>query len=174
MVVVAITFYGKTLPFVAIRRLFRSHFFLFPIIEDKRFQRWGLIPLMVSPWDQLARVCAGGCAFCSPLIYASGRGIDCDRLNLRGRQFIVRDIVNNGREEEIESLARKLGHVAAEDVSRINSSLTQTEYKTILREPLPKERVEQMCEERVLYKGSWVLPNDPIARKFIDQQLRKR
>ncbi len=49
----------------------------------------------------------------------------------------------------------------------------QPEYKTILREPLPKERIERMCEERVLYKGSWILPNDPIARKFIDQQQKQ-
>ena len=48
----------------------------------------------------------------------------------------------------------------------------QPEYKAILREPLPKKRIDQMCEERVLYKGSWILPNDPIARKFIDQQKR--
>ena len=81
-------------------------------------------------------------------------------------------IVNNGREEDIEKLASKLGYVSAEDVRKINSSLTQPEYMTILREPLAKERVDQMCEERVLYKGSWILPNDPIARKFIDQQKR--
>lgn len=45
-------------------------------------------------------------------------------------------IVNNGREEEIERLASKLGYVSAEDVQQINSSLRQAEYKTILREPL--------------------------------------
>lgn len=45
-------------------------------------------------------------------------------------------IVNNGREEDIERLARKSGHVSAEDVKKINSSLTQPEYKIILREAL--------------------------------------
>lgn len=44
--------------------------------------------------------------------------------------------------------------------------------KTILREALPKEQINQMCEERIFYKGSWILPNDPIARRFIDQQKR--
>ena len=81
-------------------------------------------------------------------------------------------IVNNGREEDIKRAESKLGHVSAEGVQKINSSLTQPEYRTILREPLPKKRIDQMCEERVLYKGSWILPNDPIARKFIDQQKR--
>lgn len=45
--------------------------------------------------------------------------------------------------------------------------------KTILREALPQSRVNEMCEERVLYKGSWILPNDPVARKIIDQRKDK-
>ncbi len=45
-------------------------------------------------------------------------------------------IVNNGREKDIEKLASKTGYVTAEDVQEINSSLTQPEYKTIVREPL--------------------------------------
>lgn len=81
-------------------------------------------------------------------------------------------IVNNGREEDIERLASKSGHVSAEDVREINSSLTQPEYKTILREALPQARINEMCMEMVRYKGSWVMPNDPIARKFIDSQKR--
>lgn len=81
-------------------------------------------------------------------------------------------IVNNGREEDIERAASGPGYVSATDVQRINNSLTQPEYKTILREPLAKGRIEQMCEERVLYKGSWILPNDPVAREFIDKQKR--
>jgi hypothetical protein len=81
-------------------------------------------------------------------------------------------IVNNDREETIEKAASKLGYVSIESVQKINRSLTQPEYKTILREALPQQRIDQMCEERVFYKGSWILPNDPIARKFIDQQKR--
>jgi len=44
--------------------------------------------------------------------------------------------------------------------------------KIILREALPQARINQMCMEMVLYKGSWVMPNDPIARKFIDSQKK--
>lgn len=79
-------------------------------------------------------------------------------------------IVNNSREEDIQKAANQLGYVSAESVHAINSSLRQPEYQTILREALPQHRINQMCEERVLYKGSWILPNDPVARKFIDQQ----
>jgi len=64
--------------------------------------------------------------------------------------------------------------VTTELVKKLNGQLTQPEYKTILREALPKERINQMCMEMVPYKGSWVMPNDPIARKFIDQQKNKK
>ena len=64
------------------------------------------------------------------------------------------------------------GLVSAEMVRNLNNSLRQPEYQTILREPLTKERINEMCEERILYKGSWIMPNDPIARKFIDQQTK--
>jgi len=62
--------------------------------------------------------------------------------------------------------------VTAELVKKLNGELEQPEYKTILREPLTAVRINAKCEERVLYKGSWILPNDPIARKFIDQQKK--
>lgn len=53
-------------------------------------------------------------------------------------------IINNGREEDIKALERKAGFVTAEDVKKINASLTQPEYKTILRSPLPQERCPQL------------------------------
>ena len=65
------------------------------------------------------------------------------------------------------------GVVSAEAIRRLNSTARQPEYKTILREALPKERINEMCMEMVLYKGSWVMPNDPIARKFIDAQQKR-
>jgi hypothetical protein len=68
--------------------------------------------------------------------------------------------------------AIKTGFISADDVKKINSSLKQPEFKTILREALPKERINEMCMEMVPYKGSWVMPNDPIARKFIDAQQK--
>lgn len=78
-------------------------------------------------------------------------------------------IVNNLREKDIEKLARERGYVPAKAVQEINSSLRQPEYRSVLREPLTKERITRMCEERVLYKGHWILPDDPVARKFIDR-----
>jgi len=72
---------------------------------------------------------------------------------------------------DVEAMV-SLGLVSSENIKERNSRLTQTEYKTILREPLPQARINEMCMEMVPYKGSWVMPNDPIARKFIDNQKR--
>lgn len=59
---------------------------------------------------------------------------------------------------------------SVEQVDDENYDIRAKEYKTILREALPQARINEMCEERVLYKGHWILPNDPIARRFIDRQ----
>ncbi len=75
-------------------------------------------------------------------------------------------IVNNGREEDIERAARKLGHVSAEGVQKINSSLPQPEYQTILREALdPKKTVVSLvnCEEMIRVKDGWVSPGGAKA-----------
>lgn len=85
-------------------------------------------------------------------------------------------IVNKGREEDIKALERKSGlisgFVSAEDVKMLNNSLTQPYYKTILRQPLSHDRINHICEERVLYKGSWIRPDDQIARQRIDRQKK--
>ncbi|MEZ0231477.1 MAG: hypothetical protein ACAH12_01450 [Methylophilaceae bacterium] len=65
------------------------------------------------------------------------------------------------------------GIVSAEKITEMNAGFKQPEYHTILREALPDKRIKEMCEERVLYKGNWILPNDPIARQFIDRQQSK-
>jgi len=59
-----------------------------------------------------------------------------------------------------------------EGVNAVNHDISTPEYKTILREALPKERINQMCEELILYKGSWIMPNDPVARKMLDRDSK--
>lgn len=46
------------------------------------------------------------------------------------------------------------------------------EARTILRKALPQVRINEICEERVQYNGYWILPNDPVARKIIDQRQK--
>ena len=78
-------------------------------------------------------------------------------LDIRGRQV---------------QILVEMGLASAEKIKQLNAHSEIPEFKSILREPLSKERINEMCEERVLYKGSWIFPNDPIARDFIDKQKR--
>ena len=64
------------------------------------------------------------------------------------------------------------GLASADEIKKTNNVLTQLEYRAILREPLAGKRILDMCEERVLYKGYWMRPNDPIAKKIIDRRVK--
>ncbi|TKB23234.1 hypothetical protein FCL47_23460 [Desulfopila sp. IMCC35006] len=72
-------------------------------------------------------------------------------------------------------LSHRFGVVPAEEITRINeeSKHKEVQYlKVFVREPLDASFIENLCEKRVLYKGSWILPNDIIGQKFIDKQKK--
>ncbi|MCC6966920.1 MAG: hypothetical protein IT391_11660 [Nitrospira sp.] len=67
----------------------------------------------------------------------------------------------------------ELGFVSSETIKKLNDHIDRREVKTLLREPVKAGSPGSTnCEERVLYKGQWILPNDPIAREFIDRQKK--
>ena len=63
--------------------------------------------------------------------------------------------------------------VSAKTIASMLGEYPQREFKAILREKLPEAPLLADCEVRVQYKGRWILPNDPIARQFIDSQEKK-
>lgn len=65
-----------------------------------------------------------------------------------------------------------MGTIKVEGVNQVNSSLEQPEYRSILREPLSKGRIVEMCGDRILYKGHWIVPNSPTAKAIIDAQQK--
>jgi hypothetical protein len=72
---------------------------------------------------------------------------------------------------QVEQLGTRF--VTAEKIKEIISGYKQPEFKTILRKAVKSGSLgSPNCEERVLYKGHWILPNDPIAREFIDRQKK--
>ncbi len=79
-------------------------------------------------------------------------------------------IVNNGREEDIEALAKQKGYVSAADIAQLNGSLPQPQYKTILREAM--KNAGGGCEELIRYKGYWIMPDDPVARRMVDMKTQ--
>lgn len=84
-------------------------------------------------------------------------------------------IVNNSRLYEIAESSKGTGYVSSEAVMKINSSLRQAEYKTILREPLSKERIEVKCAPMVHYKCGWfgANPDGSFNKEFADRMCNK-
>ncbi|MDK9726553.1 MAG: hypothetical protein OEL88_16930 [Sterolibacteriaceae bacterium MAG5] len=58
--------------------------------------------------------------------------------------------------------------MTANEIQKLNSSLTQPEYRAILRESLPQERINQMCEELVRYKCGWGAPGE-FNRQYFER-----
>jgi hypothetical protein len=80
-------------------------------------------------------------------------------------------IVNNSRIEEIKDNSKSTGYVPATYVQVMNGRLPQVQYRAILREPMPSEQILSMCDELVNYKGHWIDPRNPFARKNIDEKV---
>lgn len=84
-------------------------------------------------------------------------------------------IVNNSRQRDIERASNELGYVSAEGVDSINSSLTQTEYKTILRRPMNLN--PSSCTEMIpTTDGGWLglgwfsnHPNGAACRQYCNR-----
>jgi hypothetical protein len=83
-------------------------------------------------------------------------------------EFTSPNLLFSSPDEEAKKTGQRI--VSAQTIKRLYAGYRQPEYRSILRERLPIKDINEMCEERVLYKGYWVLPNDPVARKLIDQK----
>lgn len=62
-------------------------------------------------------------------------------------------VVNNSRQREINELSKQFGYVTAEGAKSINSSLTQREYKTIVRETMTFD--PRWCPEMIRNGHGW-------------------
>lgn len=62
--------------------------------------------------------------------------------------------------------------LTAETIKLRNDEINIPEKRAILREALPQARINQMCMEMILYKGYWIMPNDPVARGMVDRKTK--
>lgn len=60
---------------------------------------------------------------------------------------------------------RGSGYLSAARVKELNRDAGK-EYHTIIREPI--KTAYTTCEELIYYKGSWIMPGDGVARRFLD------
>lgn len=103
-----------------------------------------------------------------PYVAFKYEGQEWRRITLQELPAAIRqpNLIFSSPDNEVERIGKSF--VTAEMIQQANGRLTQPEYKTILREPLPKERINDMCMEMVLYKGYWIMPNDPVGRALVD------
>ncbi|OHC63548.1 MAG: hypothetical protein A2045_02520 [Rhodocyclales bacterium GWA2_65_20] len=61
-----------------------------------------------------------------------------------------------------------------EQVKKENQDIDTPEFKTILREAVKPGAAGSSvnCIELVQYKGTWIMPNDPVMRRLLDQQTK--
>lgn len=73
--------------------------------------------------------------------------------------------------EQLTAEERDAPFLTVESVNKANRNLRRTPHLlTIMREPI-KAGVGSgaSCEELIYYKGSWIMPHDPIARDMLDR-----
>lgn len=57
-------------------------------------------------------------------------------------------------------------------VKAANRDIKAPEYRSILREASKSKNSVLGCIELVLYKGKWIMPNDPVMRAIIDRESK--
>jgi hypothetical protein len=111
-----------------------------------------------------------------PYVFLKYDGNGWQRISLEQFpvEFTTFNVVISLQSRDVEKMV-DLRLVPAESVTKLNSNLRQAELRSILREPVKPgtEGSARNCEELIRYKGYWVMPNDPVARKMVDERTRK-
>ena len=80
-------------------------------------------------------------------------------------------IVNDNRQKDIRENSQSSGYVPFVAVQRINSSLPQPQYKTILREVMGTSGGLPACEIVVRYKCGWGAPGE-FNRQYFENSCK--
>ncbi|MBU0621953.1 MAG: hypothetical protein KJ795_08900 [Gammaproteobacteria bacterium] len=137
-----------------------------------------LLPMLVDVQQGIAYVVANplGCLAYNkwgrpnpPYVIFKHEGKEWKRIPLQELPAEIRtpNLILSLPDEKAKQIGKN--PVPAEEIRKVVSGYFQPEYKSILREPVTKGSGGTSCEELVLYKGSWIMPNDPVARKMLDQ-----
>jgi hypothetical protein len=81
----------------------------------------------------------------------------------------IPNLIISSPDNEVEKLGKSF--VTAADIAKLNSSLTQPEYRTILREPVLNGDSITNCEVLVRYKCGWGAPGE-FNRKYFERTCK--
>lgn len=108
-----------------------------------------------------------------PYVFFKYEGNGWQRIALEAlpAEFKTINVVLSIQKFQADQLS-SMGLTSAEKIKELNRHVEQPEFKTILREPLTQARINDMCEERVFYKGAWVGPGDSIGKRMMDSRSK--
>ena len=86
-------------------------------------------------------------------------------------EFKTVNVVLSIQKHQAQELSAS-GVTFAQTIADVNRRSEIPEFRSILREPLAKERVSEKCMEMVYYKGSWVGPGDSIGKRMTDSKSK--
>lgn len=86
------------------------------------------------------------------------------------QEFATINVVVDTLSHRDVQLMRSLTVVPQKKIQELNADLRSAENKTIVRERRPQQEIESTCEELVNYKGHWIDPRNPFARRYIDEK----
>lgn len=107
-----------------------------------------------------------------PYVYFKFDGKVWQRITLEELPSVFQNanvIIGGYNEPKLSAEERKSSVLTVQTVQEQNR-LSRPEYlRVFTREPVPSS---MLCEELVYYKGSWIMPNDPIARSILDRRAK--
>ena len=106
-----------------------------------------------------------------PYVLFKRDGHEWRRISLQALpvEFKTVNVVLSIQKHQVQELSAS-GVTFAQTIADVNRRSEILEFRSILREPLAKERVSEKCMEMVFYKGSWVGPGDSIGKRMMDSK----
>jgi hypothetical protein len=107
-----------------------------------------------------------------PYVIFRYQGKEWTRITLQELppEFKVPNLVISSPDTEVKKTG--LSHVPAEKINQLNADFKQSEFKTIMRTASSSQDSVLGCLELVLYKGKWIMPNDPVTRAILDRKTK--
>lgn len=105
-----------------------------------------------------------------PYVVFEYQGKNWQRISLQELpvELYIPNLIFSSPDREVRKVGQDI--VAAETIKNIYGRYKQPEHKTIMRDVVVGGQGVTSCLEYILYKGKWIMPNDPVMRAILDRQ----
>lgn len=88
------------------------------------------------------------------------------------KDIVMPNLIQSDPDAVMEKLGKDF--VTSDEIKTIVGKYRQPEYRAILREALPAERIIEMCGDMVLYRGHWIMRNSELDKLRIDRMIEQK